>query len=65
MQLSLHEYQEVAKDFIIDHPNAAVILDMGMGKTATTLSAIDELIYDRFEVTKVLVIAPLLSLIHI
>ena len=59
MQLSLHEYQEVAKDFIIDHPNAAVILDMGMGKTATTLSAIDELIYDRFEVTKVLVIAPL------
>lgn len=59
MQLSLHEYQEVAKDFIIDHPNVAVILDMGMGKTATTLSAIDELIYDRFEVTKVLVIAPL------
>ena len=59
MQLSLHEYQEVTKDFIIDHPNAAVILDMGMGKTATTLSAIDELIYDRFEVTKVLVIAPL------
>ena len=59
MQLSLHEYQEVTKDFIIGHPNAAVILDMGMGKTATTLSAIDELIYDRFEVTKVLVIAPL------
>ena len=59
MQLSLHSYQEVTKDFIITHPNAAVILDMGMGKTATTLSAIDELIYDRFEVTKVLVIAPL------
>ena len=59
MQSNLHEYQEVAKDFIIDHPNAAVILDMGMGKTATTLSAIDELVFDRFEVTKVLVIAPL------
>ncbi len=59
MQLSLHSYQEVTKDFIITHPNAAVILDMGMGKTATTLSAIDELIYDHFEVTKVLVIAPL------
>lgn len=41
------------------HPHAAVILDMGMGKTATTLSAVNELMFDRFEVTKVLVIAPL------
>ena len=41
------------------HPYAAVILDMGMGKTATTLSAVNELMFDRFEVTKVLVIAPL------
>ncbi|HGF1449008.1 TPA: SNF2-related protein [Streptococcus suis] len=59
MKLTLHNYQVVAKDFIIGHPNAAVILDMGMGKTATTLSAVNELIFDRFEVTKVLVIAPL------
>ena len=49
----------VAKDFIIGHTYAAVILDMGMGKTATTLSAVNELMFDRFEVTKVLVIAPL------
>ena len=59
MQLKLHEYQEVAKDFIIRTPYAAVILDMGMGKTATTLSAINELMFDRYEVSKVLVIAPL------
>ncbi|MGO0039912.1 SNF2-related protein [Streptococcus suis] len=59
MKLTLHNYQVVAKDFIIGHPNAAVILDMGMGKTSTTLSAVNELMFDRFEVTKVLVIAPL------
>ncbi|HEL1838342.1 TPA: DEAD/DEAH box helicase [Streptococcus suis] len=59
MQLKLHDYQEVTKDFIIRTPYAAVILDMGMGKTATTLSAINELMFDRYEVHKVLVIAPL------
>lgn len=59
MKLTLHNYQVVAKDFIIGHSHAAVILDMGMGKTATTLSAVNELMFDRFEVTKVLVIAPL------
>lgn len=59
MKLKLHDYQEVTKDFIIRTPYAAVILDMGMGKTATTLSAINELMFDRFDVSKVLVIAPL------
>ncbi|MED5913589.1 DEAD/DEAH box helicase [Streptococcus anginosus] len=59
MKLILHNYQVVAKDFIIRTPYAAVILDMGMGKTATTLSAINELMFDRYEVSKVLVIAPL------
>ncbi|MBL6439481.1 DEAD/DEAH box helicase [Streptococcus suis] len=59
MKLTLHNYQVVAKDFIIGQPYAAVILDMGMGKTATTLSAVNELMFDRFEVTKVLVVAPL------
>lgn len=59
MKLSLHDYQEVTKDCIIRTPYAAVILDMGMGKTATTLSAINELMFDRYEVSKVLVIAPL------
>ena len=59
MKLKLHDYQEVTKDFIIRNPHVAVILDMGMGKTATTLSAINELMFDRYEIHKVLVIAPL------
>lgn len=59
MKLKLHNYQEVTKDFIIRNPHVAVILDMGMGKTATTLSAINELMFDRYEIHKVLVIAPL------
>lgn len=52
-------YQLFTKQFILDHDAAGVFLDMGMGKTSTTLTAIQELIYDYFDVRKVLVIAPL------
>ena len=52
-------YQRYAIRRIIDTPAVALLLDMGMGKTVSTLTAIDELMYDRFEVHKVLVIAPL------
>lgn len=44
---------------IEDHPFAAVLLDMGLGKTSITLTAIADLLFDSFEVHKVLVIAPL------
>lgn len=54
-----YAYQEYAENFILEHPGAGLLLDMGMGKTATTLSAIEKLIRDRFEVCRVLVIAPL------
>lgn len=54
-----HDYQKYTTDFILSHPIAAVILQMGLGKTVCTLSAIESLIYDSFEVSKVLVIAPL------
>ncbi len=54
-----HEYQEYAKRFIIEHPEAAIFLDCGMGKTVITLTAIQELINDYFDVKRVLVIAPL------
>ena len=54
-----HSYQEYAKDFIVGHKVSALLLEMGLGKSVTTLTAIDELIYDYFEVRKVLVIAPL------
>lgn len=52
-------YQQFAKDKIINNPAIALMLDMGMGKTAITLSAIADLMYDRFDIKKVLVIAPL------
>ena len=53
-----HEYQEYAKQKLIELPQAGLFLDMGLGKTVTTLTAINELMYDRFEVGRVLVIAP-------
>ncbi len=55
----LHPYQRKAIDHIIDNKNAGLILDMGLGKTVSTLTAINQLIFDYFELTKVLIIAPL------
>ncbi|MBQ3426620.1 MAG: DEAD/DEAH box helicase [Clostridia bacterium] len=55
----LHGYQKYGVEFILDHPVSALFLECGLGKTITTLTAIEELIYDRFEVGKVLIIAPL------
>lgn len=53
-----YEYQEYAKNFIISKESCAVFLEMGMGKTAITLTAINELLFDYFDIAKVLVIAP-------
>ena len=52
-------YQKFAIEKIIEKPAVSLMLDMGLGKTIITLSAIQELIYNRYEVQKVLVIAPL------
>ena len=54
-----HEYQEYAKEFIVNQNISALFLDCGLGKTVITLTAIWELLLDYFEVRKVLVIAPL------
>ena len=54
-----HDYQEYATHFIEEHPVAALILEMGLGKSVITLTAIEHLMHDSFEVRKVLVIAPL------
>lgn len=59
MKYNPHEYQKYATNFIIDHPVAAILLDMGLGKSVITLTAINDLIYNSFEVNRVLVIAPL------
>ena len=54
-----HDYQQYATRFIIEHPVAAVLLQMGLGKSVITLTAIAELALERFEVCRVLIIAPL------
>lgn len=54
-----YDYQRYATDFILEHPVSAIFLDCGMGKSVITLTAIQELLYNRFDVRKVLVIAPL------
>ena len=53
-----HDYQRHTTQFIIDHPEAAILLGMGMGKTISTLTAIEALKNDYFDIDKVLVIAP-------
>lgn len=58
MEYVPHSYQEEAKKFIIENPAAGLFLDMGMGKSVTTLTAIDELMNEYLEINKVLVIAP-------
>ena len=59
MRYKPHDYQKYAINFIKEHPIAAILLDMGMGKTSIVLAALNDLIFDRFEVSKVLIIAPL------
>lgn len=59
MKFKPHNYQQYAIEFIINNPIAAILLDMGMGKTAITLMAIQYLMYETFEVSKTLVICPL------
>lgn len=54
---NLHGYQLTAVEHIKEHPDAALFLDMGLGKTVSTLTAIADLI-NEFEVTKVLIVAP-------
>lgn len=58
MKFVPYKYQKYAIQFIIDHPIAAIFLDCGMGKTGITLMAILALMYDYFEVGKVLIVAP-------
>lgn len=59
MRYDPHDYQKYAVGFIKDHPVSAVLLDMGMGKSSITLTAVNDLMFDSFDIRKVLVIAPL------
>lgn len=53
-----HKYQEYTISRILEQPKCGLFLDMGLGKTSCTLTAISELMFDRFDIGKVLVIAP-------
>lgn len=54
-----HDYQQYATDYIETHPISAVLLDMGLARSAITLTALLNLLFDSFEAHRVLVIAPL------
>ena len=58
MKYQPHDYQKYATQFIIDHPVAAILLQMGLGKSLITLTAIQQLLASG-SVHKVLVIGPL------
>ena len=55
----LHSYQQYCVDFIEEHPQCGIFLEMGLGKTSIALTALAHLLYDSFEVSRVLIIAPL------
>lgn len=58
MKYSPHDYQSYATDFVLEHPYCGLILDMGLGKSVITLTALWSLLLDSFDIGKVLVIAP-------
>ena len=58
MKYTAHNYQSFATDFILNNPISCMILDMGLGKTVITLTALWNLLFDYFLVARVLVIAP-------
>lgn len=58
MKFQPHDYQRYCIQKILELPSVGLFLDMGLGKSVITLTAINELKFYRFQVCKVLVIAP-------
>ena len=58
MKYCAHDYQAYATDFVLSHPYCGLILDMGLGKSVITLTALWDLLLDSFDVGCVLVVAP-------
>lgn len=58
MEFKPHNYQRTALQWIKDNPKCGLFLDMGLGKTITTLTAIDYFTYDDLSINKTLVVAP-------
>lgn len=59
MKYVAHKYQEKCIDFILSHPIAMIWLSCGMGKTSVGLTSLEQLLYDFFEIHKVLIICPI------
>ena len=59
MRYSPHEYQKFTAEYIEAHPVSAIFLDCGLGKTSITLTAVNDLMFDSFEIHRVLVVAPI------
>ena len=59
MRYRPHEYQRYAAEYIKAHPAAAVFLACGLGKTSITLTAVNDLMFDSFEIHRALVVAPI------
>lgn len=58
MKYTPHDYQQFSINWILDHSRAGLFLDMGLGKTSCTLTALEELFFNRFEIDRALIIAP-------
>ena len=54
-----HKYQKHCINFILSHPEAMVWLSCGLGKTSIGLTCLEALLFDYFEISKVLVICPI------
>ena len=59
MKFIPHEYQSYCVDYIKTHPISALFIDMGLGKTVITLTALNALMLDELKVSKTLIVAPL------
>lgn len=59
MKYTPHEYQQAAIEFMRMRPQAALFLDLGLGKTVITLTALQQMMTEDFTVVRPLVIAPL------
>ena len=58
MKYNPHDYQTFATNFVLEHPYCGLILDMGLGKSVITLTALWDLLLDSFDACRVLVVAP-------
>ena len=57
-EADLHDYQIAAVEHIMDNTHAALFLEMGLGKTVSSLTAIKKLMFEELEIVKTLVIGP-------